>query len=90
MKRWIHASDSTKQDKHVEYFNEHYSKNVKNRKVNKNGLVYFTYPFPVTRLIKSYNKEYGTKLDVRLEFSHRDEEGRDNGNFVVFWNNEVD
>ena len=69
--------------KHVKYFNEHYIKNVKHR-VEEDGEIHFTYPFPVTRLIDSYNDQYeDAHLDIRLEFAYRDEEGRDYGYFVV-------
>lgn len=86
MKRWIHATEQEdKHNDHVKYFNEHYSKNVKNR-IKESGKVYFLDPYQATKLIKSYNAAYpDAKLDIKPEIStKRDSKGREYAHFIVY------
>lgn len=57
MKRWIRASADSDHAYHIRMFNENYSKNDPHRTV-KQGNIYFTDSYPVSRLIKSYNRKH--------------------------------
>lgn len=85
MKRWNHLTKEAEHAQYVKYFNEHYSKNVKNR-VEESGNVYFLDSYPVSKLIKSYNNKYkDANIDIKPELSKdRDSEGREYAHFVIY------
>lgn len=84
MKRLVYSTTyrMTHED-HIEAFNENYSKNDPHRIVSKDGKVYFTDPYPITKLIKSYNKKY-SDADLSLKVIPVDgDDGYSYGHFII-------